>query len=132
MGCVLSTVGQTVVVQEIMICGACLLVSCFLWAVPLQFESWVKGHAKDSDMAMGRTTSEDKIGNDGADKLAAAGAAAHHVPSEVVEAAKDRCRDATQTHKMMLAIMSARQAQEEESECDADRGSDMGGCQDLD
>ena len=36
--------------------------------------SWVKGHAKQIDVERGRTTSEDMIGNNGADELAVAGA----------------------------------------------------------
>ena len=35
--------------------------------------SWVKGHAKQIDIDRGRTTHEDKHGNDGADALAVAG-----------------------------------------------------------
>ena len=83
------------------------------------------------DVARGRTTREDKIGNDGADELAVAGAAAHTVPSEVVEAAAARRRSAMQTHEMMLAILAARQLEENESG-EADRGSDMGECMELD
>ena len=83
-------------------------------------------------MARGRTTSEDKFGNDGADKLAVAGAATHRILSEVVVAAAERRRIAMQTHKMMLAILIARQSQENNEEHDADRGSDMGDCMELD
>ena len=92
--------------------------------------TWVKGHAKEIDVARGRTTREDKIGNDGADKLAVAGAAAHGVQSEVVEAAAERRRLAMQTHEMMLSILIARQLQENEA-CEADRGSEMGECMEL-
>ena len=91
----------------------------------------VKGHAKDIDVARGRTTSEDKFGNDGADKLAVAGAATHRILSEVVVAAAERRHIAMQTHKMMLAILIARQSQENNGD-DADRGSDMGDCMELD
>ena len=52
--------------------------------------SWVKGHATRRDVQMGRTTSEDKVGNDGADELAVAGAASHRVQSEVVTSARKR------------------------------------------
>ena len=31
---------------------------------------WVKGHATRRDVQMGRSTSEDKVGNDGADLMA--------------------------------------------------------------
>ena len=84
--------------------------------------SWVKGHAKDIDVARGRTTREDKMGNDGADKLAVAGAAAHKVAVEVVQAAADRRQVATQTYKMMLSILLARQACEYDVSCEGIAG----------
>ena len=90
--------------------------------------TWVKGHAKDIDVARGRTTREDKIGNDGADKLAVAGAAAHNVDVDVVQAAAARRRVAMQTHKMMLSILRARQDCEHDAAREADRGSDPGDC----
>jgi len=95
---------------------------------------WVKGHAKDIDVQRGRTTHEDKVGNDGADALAVAGAAAHRVPPEVVAAAKARQKMAKQTHEMMVTILTERQKQENLFAEDApDRGSDMGdGVLDLD
>ena len=95
--------------------------------------TWVKGHATDLDVARGRTTVEDKKGNDGADELAVAGASKHRVPAEVVKAARARRKAAIETHRMMLAILSARQAAEHEASQDADRGSEMGdGIFDLD
>ena len=94
--------------------------------------TWLKWHAKDVDVARGRTTREDKIGNDGADMLAVAGAAAHNVDREVVQVAAERRRIAIQTHKMMLSILLARQACENDASHEADRGSDAGYCTDLD
>jgi ribonuclease HI len=89
--------------------------------------SWVKGHTKEIDVKRGRTTREDKTGNDGADKLAVAGAAAHHVLPEVVASAKARRHLAIRTHEMMVAILMERQKQESLfAEIAADRGSEMG------
>ena len=68
-----------------------------------------------------------KIGNDGADWLAVAGAAAHHVLPEVVASAKSRRQLAKRTHGMMVAILSERLRQETLLvENAADRGSDVG------
>ena len=47
----------------------------------------MKGRATSLDIQRGRTTQEDKAGNDGAHALAVAGSKLHRVPSEVVEAA---------------------------------------------
>jgi len=90
--------------------------------------SWVKGHAKEVDVKLGRTTREDKAGNDGADKLAVSGAALHPVGSEVVAAASVRRHAAVQTHRMMLAILLERNSHEQQA---ADRGSEMGEPGDL-
>ena len=89
--------------------------------------SWVKGHATEKDIKRGRTTYEDKAGNDGADKLAVAGAATHQVPAEVVEDARSRRQMARQTQEMMVDILIERQKQENLfAEEQPDRGSDMG------
>ena len=89
--------------------------------------TWVKGHTTEMDVTRGRTTREDKDGNDGADKLAVAGAATHHVLPEVVAAAKARRLLAKRTHEMMVAILIERQKQESLlAEVAADRGSEMG------
>ena len=88
--------------------------------------TWVKGHAKEIDVMRGRTTREDKIGNDGADELARDGADMHRVPSEVVEEANRRRTHAIHTHKMMLAILIERLNQETSLTAEADRGSEMG------
>ena len=89
--------------------------------------AWVKGHATSTDVDRGRTTSEDKTGNDGADKLAVDGAAMHQVPAEVVAAAQVRRLTAKRTHEMMVAILIERQREEHVMlESDPDRGSEMG------
>ena len=93
----------------------------------------MKGHAKQIDVDRGRTTHEDKVGNDGADALAVAGANMHRATTEVVEAAKDRMRDAVSVQRMMLAILHARALAELAFQSDAtdagnaDRGSDCDG-----
>ena len=68
----------------------------------------MKGHAKQIDIDRGRSTEEDKQGNDGADALAVAGAKQHEVPSEVLEAAKKRKLWAGIVQQMMLAVLKAR------------------------
>ena len=93
--------------------------------------TWVKGHAKAIDVARGRTTDEDKRGNDGADKLAVAGAAMHQVSAEVVAAASLRKTNALHVQQMMVAILKARFLAESLARNDAecpDRGSEMGDC----
>ena len=93
--------------------------------------SWVQGHAKEIDVLRGRTTREDKHGNDEADKLAVAGAASHGPPSEVVAAAKGRHEMASEVHQMMLAILLERRSREKELDDAADRGSDFGDDADI-
>ena len=66
------------------------------------------GHAKAIDVARGRTTREDKVGNDGADALAVAGAASHAVPSEVLDRAAERRHVAKSVHAMMLHVLHER------------------------
>ena len=87
--------------------------------------SWVKGHAKEADIQRGRTTREDKLGNDGADGLAVAGAASHGVPLDIVNAAKRKRFMAINVHKFMLDVLMQRRAQEHEATSGGDRGSDM-------
>ena len=91
--------------------------------------SWVKGHATRVDAERGRTTEEDKTGNDGADALAVAGAALHTVSVEVVGSARQRRKCATSVQKMMLAVLKARLRAEHEQNDDeadgADRGSEI-------
>ena len=94
--------------------------------------SWVKGHAKKIDVERGRTTEEDKLGNDGADALAVAGAKLHPVPSEVLGSARQRKQWATAVQQMMVAVLKARLLAE--APCDAakaDRGSECDDCEDL-
>jgi ribonuclease HI len=89
--------------------------------------SWVLGHAKRIDVLRGRTTWADKLGNDGADELAVAGAATHAIPADIIESAQSRLRVAMSVHTMMLDITRARQsARPAECDRDADRGSDLG------
>ena len=93
--------------------------------------TWVKGHAKLIDVVRGRTTEEDKRGNDGADALAVAGAALHQVSPEVVAAANLRTHTALHVQQMMVAILKARFLAEGQTPNDAegpDRGSEMGDC----
>ena len=92
--------------------------------------SWVMGHATRLDVLRGRTTQEDKEGNDGADTLAVAGAKEHVTPPEVVLAYKQRRDQAVQVQRMMVAILQAR-FEAEHWEPDAagnDRGSDVDEC----
>ena len=49
---------------------------------------WVKGRAKQIDVVRGLTTKENMDGNDGADKLAVAGASTRQFQIEVVSVAK--------------------------------------------
>ena len=94
---------------------------------------WVKGHAKQIDVARGITTKEDMDGNDGADKLAVAGASTHQFPTEIVRAAKERKDNAVFVQQMMVEILKARFLAEEFIPNDAgdDRGSDMSDCTDM-
>jgi len=101
--------------------------------------SWVKGHAKKIDIDRGRTTWEDKVGNDGADELAVAVAKAHEIPSEVTESASLRKLAAKRVHGMMVCVLKARMAEEarlrgaQAAQDDTDdRGSDAGVCMCMD
>ena len=87
--------------------------------------TWVLGHAKRLDVLRGRTTQEDKQGNDGADALAVSGAASHAVPADIIERATHRKYVAKNVHGMMLDIVRARQKRVPEM-MSADRGSDLG------
>ena len=95
--------------------------------------SWVKGHAKQIDIDRGRTTAEDKRGNDGADKLAVAGANKHRVSSDVVESAKQRRDDAMIVQRMMVAVLQARALAEGSihNEADDEHLSEMAGDDDC-
>eukprot|EP00660_Eupelagonema_oceanica_P019407 gene19407-biopygen14683 len=77
---------------------------------------YVKGHAKERDVASGRVDAEDKLGNDAADERAVAGAALHGVPRERVDAARRRARVARAVQRMMLDIAWERARAREEAE----------------
>ena len=72
----------------------------------------MKGHAKQIDIDRGRTTLEDKQGNDGADALAVAGAESHKIDLQMTEAASLRKLVAKQVQGMMLHILRARMSEE--------------------
>ena len=94
--------------------------------------TWVKGHATCVDVQRGRTTEEDKKGNEGADALAVAGARLHHIDSEVLAAAKDRRSCAKQVQQMMVTVLQARfEADGNRNDAgEMDRGSDCDDCMD--
>ena len=75
----------------------------------------VKGHATARDIARGHVQHEDKIGNDGADALACAGADAHEVPAGVVAACRRVKSAAMRVQRMMVDILLARRAVSDES-----------------
>jgi len=95
--------------------------------------SWVKGHAKQIDIDRGRTTEEDKRGNDGADKLAVAGANKHRVSLQVVGAAQQRKKNAMNVQRMMVAVLQARASAEHSihQEAEDEHLSDLGDCMEL-
>ena len=68
----------------------------------------VKGHAKQIDVDRGHVMEIDKIGNDGADALACAGADMHLVPPAIIDDAGWRVKQAMTTQRMMIAIVKAR------------------------
>ena len=61
-----------------------------------------------ADVLTGRVLEEDRDGNNGADKLAVAGALLHQLPRNVVSNATTRKELARTTHRMMLEILVAR------------------------
>ena len=73
---------------------------------------WVKGHAKQIDIERGRTTTEDKWGNDAADKLATSGASLHAAPLELVQAARNNREQAEAIHNLYLKLMELRELRE--------------------
>ena len=95
--------------------------------------SWVKGHAKQIDIDRGRTTEEDKRGNDGADKLAVAGANKHRVSLRVVGAAQQRKKIAMNVQRMMVAVLQARASAEhsKHQEAEDEHLSELGDCMKL-
>jgi ribonuclease HI len=70
----------------------------------------VKGHASKTDVRRGRVRSQDKTGNDAADLLATAGAAAHALPESRVREYKLRMAVAHDVQCMMTDIVAARGA----------------------
>jgi hypothetical protein len=83
------------------------------------------------DVQRGRTTLADKVGNDGADKLAVAGAEQHAVDMEIIAASVLRKQHAKDVQHMFIAIIKARQLQEQCLDAAGDvgdRGSDAGDC----
>ena len=70
----------------------------------------VKAHSTAEDVHAGRATLEDKLGNDAADALAVAGAKAHVERKGGVDDFNTRIALTLGMHKMMVAIVVARQA----------------------
>ncbi len=70
--------------------------------------SKVKGHASRRDIRTGKVKLQDKIGNDAADRLATAGAAAHSLPQSRVRAVKLRAAVAEDVQRLMVDIIAAR------------------------
>ena len=60
-----------------------------------------RGHVTMEDVRRGRASMQDKIGNDGADKLAVSGARHHAAPSDLVAHSRQRKTMARITHAMM-------------------------------
>ena len=77
---------------------------------------WVKGHANESHIERGITTWEDKVGNDAADALATSAAALHSIDNQVALEAAFRSEAASAAQQMMLRILEARFAAEDENE----------------
>ena len=56
-------------------------------------------------MLLGRTTWADKLGNDGADELAVAGAATHAIPADIIGSAQSRMSVAMHAHLQMVTCV---------------------------
>jgi len=65
------------------------------------------GHAKARDVLEGRTTREDKAGNEAADRLAVDAALSHAAPEAVVADLKQRLERAREVQLMMLDVSAA-------------------------
>ena len=76
----------------------------------------VKGLSSMRDVQAGRVLQEDKVGNDGADELARAGAAEHALSEDLVANAKQQKETAKEVQRMMLRIVAARRQAEGRSE----------------
>ena len=80
---------------------------------------WGKGHNKQHDVDQGHVRPEDKQGNDAADALAVAGAAASGRAGQA-RFVQRRMALTMQTHRMMLDILAARQALRRQTTQNAD------------
>ena len=76
---------------------------------------------------------EDKRGNDGADKLAVAGANMHRVSLQVVGAAQQRKKIAMNVQRMMVAVLQARASAQHSihQEAEDEHLSELGDCMKL-
>ena len=72
----------------------------------------VKGHATDIDVQRGRVLACDKLGNDGADACACAGADQHAVPEALLRDVTFRQVAAKGVQRMMVEILRLRRASE--------------------
>ena len=70
-------------------------------------EPWsqVLGHAKMRDVIAGRTTFQDKTGNDQADKLAVAGAESHQDRALLEHISRTSKEEAKRVHRQYLNIL---------------------------
>ena len=66
------------------------------------------GHAKELDIQRGRSSWQDKCGNDAADRLATAAAAWHGPPHPLTAAAEHRMHLATSSHLAAIKILETR------------------------
>ena len=69
---------------------------------------WTKGHATDEDIEAGRSTQEDKEGNDAADALATVAVDNSRLPSEITKLYYAKRKVAMTVQKMMVACALAR------------------------
>ena len=70
--------------------------------------TWVKAHTTLRDVEKGRTTAQNKCGNDAADALASAAAQQHEAPAGLMAAAQRRKRHAVAFHSLACAILKQR------------------------
>ena len=73
----------------------------------------VKGHAKDMDVQRGHVLACDKLGNDGADEWACAGADQHAISEALLSDVRFRKMSASGVQKMMLEILRVRRQSEQ-------------------
>ena len=72
---------------------------------------WTKGHATEEDIETGRSTQEDKEGNDAADALATLAVDANRLPPETTGLYHAKRKVAMTVQRMMVACALARKAQ---------------------